>query len=138
MEILRHTFEIERYGVQDGEVIDLDSELITCHFALTIKALELFEEEYGKPVITVLFGGKQEETASSTFIKALACATYFTLEGNSFKQNQATKEAFKNLEIYSTLADDLAFTTELVGMAVKSIEARTKKAMKNNGKPVKN
>lgn len=133
MEILKHTFEIERYGVQDGEVVDLDPEMITCRFSLTIKAMELFEEEYGKPVISVLFGGKDGEATSTAFIKALACACYFVIDGSNIKQNQATKEQFKNLEIYESVSSDLAFTSELVGLAVKCIENRVKKSQKNNG-----
>lgn len=137
MEILKHTFEIERYGVQDGEVVDLDPELITCRFSLTIKAMELFEEEFGKPIITVLFGGDPSGIDSSDFIKALACSCYFVLENNTIKQNQATKEAFKNLEIYNTLSSDVAFTADLTGMVYKCIENRTQKSLKNNGKSVK-
>lgn len=137
MQILKHKFEVENIGIKDGEIVALDPTVIECNFSLTIKALELFEEEYGKPVINALFGKDRDETTSSAFVKALACSSYFVIEGNQIIQNQATKESFKNLEIYNTLGSDLSFTTEIVSMALKCVEETTKKNVENN-KPPKN
>ena len=129
---------MERLGVVDGEIVELDPERIECMFSLTNKALELFEEEFGKPIINVLFGKYGDDyTQNGQFIRALACSCYLKLEDNSIRQNQATKEAFKKLEIYPTLASDLQFVTELVSMAIECIEEKTKKTVENNA-PVKN
>lgn len=135
MQILKHKFEVENIGIKDGEIVALDPTIIDCNFSLTIKALELFEEEYGKPIINALFGKNREESTSSDFVKALACSSYFIIENNQIIQNQATKESFKNLEIYKTLGSDLSFTTEIVSMALKCVEEETNKNVENNKAP---
>lgn len=137
MEILKHTFEIPKLGVVNGDIVELDPERVTCSFALTIKALELFEEEYGEPIINVLFGNNNGEVTTGRFVRALACSMYLKIADGQILQNEATKEEFQNLEIYQSVASDLTFTANLVTTAVKSIEEKTKKDSANN-KQVKN
>lgn len=137
MEILKHTFEVTKLGVIDGEIVELDPEKITCHFALTLKALEMFEDEYGEPIINVLFASNNSDLASGRFVRALSCSMYLKVVDGQIMQNEATKEEFQNLAIYQSVGSDLTFATLLVSSAVKAVEEKAKKDAENN-KRVKN
>ena len=147
MKTLKYTFYKENIGVKEGELVELDPTTYECQFAVTMKSLELFEDEYGKPLINVIFGNQVngvvsgDETQSGAFVRALACASYIKIENNEVLQNEATKDEFKNLEIYNSVSSDLGFAAQLLGLAIGNIQERTQKALeeaKRNNKPRKN
>ena len=142
MKVLKYTFENEQLGVVDGEIVTLDPELITCHFSLTVKATALFEEEYGKPLINVLFkADKGDDMNTGRFYRALASSMYFEVQNGKIVQNEITKEHFQDMEIYPAIANDLVFVSQLTDCAMQCIDDQVKKATKNNKRddvPVKN
>lgn len=142
MKVLKYTFENRKLGVIDGDIVELDPEYITCHFSLTLKATELFEEEYGKPVINVLFrGDKNDDISTGRFIRALASSMYLEVNNGQILQNEVTQEHFQDLEIYKSIASDLIFVSELTDCAMLCIDEQIKNSTKNNKKesePVKN
>ena len=142
MKILKYVFENERLGVVDGEVVTLDPELITCYFSLTVKATSLFEEEYGKPLINVLFkADKDEDISTGRFYRALASCMYLEVDNGKVLQNEITKEHFQDLEIYPAISNDLVFVSQLTDCAMQCIDDQVKKSTKNNKReevPVKN
>ena len=142
MEQFKWTFEKENLGTKDGEIIELDPTVYHCQFALTLKALGMFEEEYGKPLMNVVFGGsgndiddQNTELGSPEFIRALACSTYIKIDNNQVYQNEATRDEFKNLEIYQSCANDLMFIGELVKAATKAIVEKVKNNLNEEGTP---
>lgn len=144
MKTLKHTFYKDNIGLKDGEVVELDPTKYECQFAVTTKSLELFEDEYGKPLINVIFGNQVdgvvsgEETQSGKFVRALACASYLKIENNEVYQSEATRDEFKSLDIYKSCSSDMGFVVQLLGMAIANIQDRTKRTIeeaKNAKKP---
>lgn len=133
MKVLKYTFENEQLGIVDGEIVTLDPELIPCHFSLTLKAAGLFEEEYGKPIINVLFKtDSSDEMSMGRFIRALASSMYFEIENGKIVQNEITKEHFQDLPIYGAVASDLYFVGQIIDCAMQCIDDQTTKSAKNN------
>lgn len=139
MEKLKYIFEIEHYGVQDGEPIELDPTFENYTFSLTLKALELFEMEMGNPLIKYFYGDLAKEQESGDFTRALASCCYLDLSNGEVKQNEATVETFKNTEAYKICAGDAFFSIALRSMAIKCFENRSRKSKgrNDNGKPLK-
>lgn len=133
MKVLKYTFENEQLGIVDGEIVTLDPELIECHFSLTLKATGLFEEEYGKPIINVLFKpDRSDEMSTGRFIRALASSMYFEVDNGKIIQNEITKEHFQNLPIYQAVANDLVFVGQITDCAMQCIDDQVTKSTKNN------
>lgn len=131
MKILKHTFVEERFGLVDGEVVELDPVETTLHFSLTLNAMGMFEEEYGESVIEVLLRNigqdgqaTGDEITSRAFVMALACSTFLKIENNEVFNNNATKEEFKTLPFYKSVASDIQFVSELIKMSFDCIMDR--------------
>lgn len=133
MKILKYTFYKDNLTVIDGEIVEADPTPYTLNFSLTMKGLELFEEEYGTPIINILLKEYAYEAESIEFLRALACSTYLKIDNNQVIQNEATVQEFKDMEeIYKSCASDAVFKVQLVSMAIECIEERAKKVKENN------
>lgn len=132
METLRYCFEIEHYGVADGEPVQLDSTFEDFKFSLTLKSLEMFEGEMGEPLIKYFYGDKAEDQTSGNFTRALASVCYMDLSDGTVKQNESTVEAFKNTEAYKICAEDAFFALALRTHAIKCFEERNKRSRERN------
>lgn len=137
MKILKYTFIEDKFGVVDGEVVELDPIETTLRFSLTLNAMGMFEEEYGESVIEVLLRNIGEngqavgdEITSRTFVMALASATYLKVENNEVYNNNATKDEFKTLPFYKSVASDIQFVSELIKMSFDCIMDRKAKGEK--------
>lgn len=140
MQFLKYKFYTEELVYENGEIKELDQEGQEFYFTLTLKSMELFEQEYHKPLISILLqDNNSDEVNSYEFIKALACSTYLKIEDYKILQNEFTQEEFKSFDVYKLCAGDMGFTAQVVGMAIQCIEDRAARASKNNeGKQGKN
>lgn len=139
MKIFNYTFFKDNLAVIDGEIVETDPTEYNMSFSLTMKGLELFEDEYETPIVNVLLRDNSFETESIDFIRAVACSTYLKIEDGKVVQNEATLKEFKEdfADIYKSCASDAAFKVQLIAMCIECIEDRSKKATKNgsNKKP---
>lgn len=131
METLKYKFEIPNVKIVDGDVVEDTPTEYECMFSLTVKSLELFEEETGRVLLNALFSDEQY-TTKPEYIRALACCCYFKIDGNSFVQNESTKDEFKKMPFYKTLGNDSLFIVNLQNMVIKSIAESNEKAKKAN------
>ena len=134
MKIFRYKFYKDNLTVLNGEVVEADPTVYEMTFSLTMKALELFEEEYGTPVINVLLRENNGEAETIEFIRALACSTYLKIDNNQIIQNEASMQEFKESEVYKSCASDAPFKVQLVNMAIECIRAKANKAKEDSDK----
>lgn len=160
-EIYKHTFYVDQVSVVDGELIIGDPVEYTYNFSLVMKGMDLFEKEYGKPLISTLTNivretnvktveelenlddnmdfllGMSSSFIDGKFIKALACASYIKIENNQPINNEFTAEEFKQLPVYPYVTSDFEFLGKMLSMAVSCIQDDNPKK-KQNQKKVKN
>ena len=158
-EIIKYKFYEEQINVVDGELVIGDPIEYECNFTLLIKGFDLFEKEYGKPIMQVLakifrdtgienlddinktsaIGNmvKAEETLfDAKFIKALASASYVKIVNSTPVNNEITVQEFKESPVYELITSDMEFVTELMSMTMDCLnrkeENKKKKIEKEN------
>lgn len=146
-EIIKHTFYVEQVSVVDGELVVGDPIEYTYNFTLLIKGFDLFEREYGKPIMQVLTKlfketgvedfdnidkagtikniiNANETLFDAKFIKALACASYVKINNSMPINNDITVQEFKESEVYELVTSDLDFITELLSMTLDCLNRK--------------
>lgn len=158
-EILKYKFYDEQVSVVDGELVIGDPVEYECNFTLLIKGFDLFEKEYGKPIMQVLaqifrdtgvenldnidkanaIGNmvKAEETLfDAKFIKALACASYVKIVNSTPVNTELTVQEFKESPVYELVTSDMEFVVQLMSMTMDCLnrkeEHKKKKIEKEN------
>lgn len=143
MKLVKHTFK------EQGKLEIIDDELITkqnefeLYFSLPMSALGLFEEEYGKPLVDVIIKNtagskiKGEELDSIEFSRAIACSMYIKVENGVVSNDEASKEEFKNMDIYKSIASDLPLRVKLVNCAIECLNDDATSSTKGDTKKSK-
>lgn len=161
-EIYKHTFYVDQVSVVDGELIIGDPIEYTYNFSLVMKGMDLFEKEYGKPLIASLTSIVKETNVKTVeelenldnnmdfllnmtdsfidgkFIRALACASYIKIENNQAINNEMTVEEFKESPVFPYITGDFDFLGKMLSMAISCIQDDVPKKNKNNQKKGKN
>ena len=126
MKILKHTFNIPTFEVKDDELVLTGEKNITYTFTLLHGGIGRFEENYGKPLMSVLTKINALDDAEKTgailekkFVSCLAAAAYVKIEGNKFENNRATYDEFMQKEVIDYLTDDISFVMSLLTMATE-------------------
>lgn len=150
--IIKHTFTETTLAIEDGELVEKVVSEKEYRFSLNMKGLDLFEREYGKPLIKTLtkviknvdFATLQDlQEASSQnmgvvmntidslidadFLKALACSSYISIVDDQPVNNDVTKEKFKETFAYSEMLNDIDFVIKLLNMAIDCVFSKQKK-----------
>lgn len=164
--IFKHTFFEERIAVENGELVMLEPLEHTYHFSLKMKGTDLFEQEYGKPLLPVITKAlantqidnpkniESEDIVSllnnsdalleGKMIKALAVASYIKIDGAQAYNNEQTALEFKESPVYSLVTSDFEFIGELFSMAIDCLmdsqkeSEKGKKLKKNKNEKAKN
>lgn len=142
MKIVKHNFEIQKGLEINGDEIVENSEIVELSFSLPLSALGLFEEEYGKPLVDLIVASLNSKDDNSTFnqvdfTRALACCMYLKIDSGKVINDQTSKEEFKNMDIYKSVASDLVLRTKLVQCAIDCINDNMSKTQNASGKPKK-
>lgn len=119
---------------------------ITLHFSLLHHGHSLFEQEYGKSVMSALAGNANDnaivaeknltkELLSAEFIQALACASYIKVDPQTgaMHNNALTIKEFKAMPIYSQITNDFVFIGKLNEMLMDCLPKNEEKKSNNNG-----
>lgn len=125
MKLVKHKFKESngKLEIVNDELQEISKE-IELYFSLPMSALGLFEEEYGKPLVDVIINNtrgnktKGEELDSIDFSRALACSMYIKVENGEVSNDNASKEEFKNMHLYQSVASDLPLRIKLVNCAI--------------------
>lgn len=128
--ILRYTFKTPKLEIVDGELVENGSEEETYTFTLLHKAVGIYEELAGEPLLATLSNLERREDGeldlqkilSQDFVSNLAAASYVKIEDDKFHNNRATAEEFKKKTIYSTCVSDFNFIQKLIGMATDCMQ----------------
>lgn len=144
MKLVKHTFKKQGQLRIEGDELKTTTEVFDLYFSLPISALGLFEEEYGKPLVDIIIKNTNnkgvtngEELDSIEFSRALACSMYLKVVDGTVYNNEETKEEFKNMEIYKTIASDLPLRVELVRNAINCINDINSSSTKDKSKKSK-
>lgn len=144
MKLVKHTFKKQGQLRIEGDELKTTTEVFDLYFSLPISALGLFEEEYGKPLVDIIIKNTNnkgvtngEELDSIEFSRALACSMYLKVVDGTVYNNEETKEEFKNMEIYKTIASDLPLRIELVRNAINCINDINSSSTKDKSKKSK-
>lgn len=143
--IIKHTFELPKLEVVDGELVENGTIQETYTFTLLHKGMGLFEELSDKPLMAYLMQFREgiesddldklsdeektsviEKLLSRNFINNLACASYTKIEDNKFHNNRATAEEFKKTYAYQKLTEDVDFILSLMTMATECLTEKMK------------
>ena len=157
-EIYKHTFYVDQVNLVDGELVIGDPVEYTYTFSLVMKGMDLFEKEYGQPLIKTLTDIVRSTNVKTVeelehlddnmdfllnmsgsildgkFIKALACASYIKIENGQAINNEMTAEEFKNLPAYDYVTSDFEFLGKMLSMALSCIQDDSGKKKQNQGK----
>lgn len=143
MKLVKHTFKESEGTLEiiDDEVIEKKKETTLC-FSLPMSALGLFEEEYGKPLVDVIINNtrgrtKGDELDSIEFSRALASSMYLKIENGKVTNDDASKEEFKNMELFKSVASDLPLRIALVNCAIECLNDENTPATKGGSKSKK-
>lgn len=155
-EIYKHTFFVDNVRVENGDLIIDEPTEYTYQFTLLMKGLDLFEREYGQPLIKALTTMIKETKVSDIndlenlndnmdfllnmtegvldgkFIRALACASYVKIENNQPINNEFTVEEFKELPVYPHITGDFEFLGKMMSMAINCVQDSGDKKKNNN------
>lgn len=144
MKLVKHTFkESDGHLEIVGDELKEVAKFIELHFSLPMSALGLFEEEYGKPLVDVIINNtrgnktKGEELDSIEFSRALACSMYIKIEDGKVTNDESSKEEFKNMNLYKSIASDLALRIALVNCAIDCLNDDETPSTKGNNKSKK-
>ena len=138
--IIKHTFEIPKLTVENGELVEGDPTKITYTFTLLFKGFGIFEELHGSPLFSALIdlvdeNGNDTESVkkmfSSSTIKDLAAASYVKIVGDKFHNNRATAEEFRKSQVYPLIENDYDFVTKLSTMAMECVYDEQKNKLNN-------
>lgn len=155
--VIKHTFIETTLQFEDGELVEKVVGEKEYRFSLNMKGLDLFEREYGKPLIktltkvlkTIDFGKLQamQELGEGTtaeimdtidnlidpsFLKALACSSYISIVDSQPINNDYTKEQFKESFAYQIMLNDMDFIIKLLNMAIECVFTKQKKKTSGN------
>lgn len=144
--LVEYTFEEDNIQIVDGEIIICDPKEYSARFMATTKALDLFEQDYGKPMIKTLLdmiasagisniediksgidNGMVGAMFETRFVKALASSCYFKIANGAFIQNEATAIEFRESPMYNLASNDVDFIVELIQSATNCIFEKQKK-----------
>ena len=148
--IIKHTFELPKLEVVDGELVENGTIEETYTFTLLHKGMGLFEELSDKPLMAYLMQFREgiesddlnnlndeekanviEKLLSRNFINNLACASYTKIEDNKFHNNRATAEEFKKTYAYQKLGEDIDFILSLISMATECLTEKMSSVQKS-------
>ncbi len=151
MKTFKHTFEDAQLVLIDGEVQEVDPVRYEATFSLTTASLLMFEEEYGKPLITAMTAlipssALKEDDVDFTkdeilgflnpdFIRALACSSYLKIENGKIFNNEASKKEFKDSPMNELCLTDFDFVQNIMSLATQCLYSGTQKV--KNGVPSK-
>lgn len=153
--VIEYTFKEYKQLVFNQKTKKLETKQydeVTLYFSLLHSGHALFEQMYGKSVISALASNNHEnkiiaeqnltkEMLSADFIQALASASYIKVDENTgaFHNNMVTVNEFKKLPIYNQIANDYVFIGKLMEMvmAVLPKEEGSKKPTPPTGKKKK-
>ena len=140
MKLVKHTFKQSegKLEIINDELVEKKKE-ITLYFSLPMSALGLFEEEYGKPLVDVIINNtrgknKGDELDSLDFSRALACSMYLKFSNGNVTNDNASKEEFKNMELFKSVASDLPLRIALVNCAIDCLNDDDTPATKGGSK----
>ena len=153
--IIKYKFKLEQVELVNEEPVVTNKEE-SYYFSLSHKGFGLFEEEYGKSLLSTLIDkvaslnltnlkvnesdDENEEVElnedtiemltnimESKFIKALAAASYIKIENNQVHNNKVTVNEFKSTLAYSKLETDITFINKMLNLAINSLPTEKKK-----------
>lgn len=155
--IIKHTFTETTLAIEDGELVEKVVSEKEYRFSLNMKGLDLFEREYGKPLIKTLtkviknvdfatlqniqdasnrnvgsIMGAIDNLIDADFLKALACSSFISIVDGQPVNNDLTKEQFKESFAYGEMLNDIDFVVELLNMAIDCVFSKTKKKESGN------
>lgn len=135
MKIFKHEFYESNLVVIDGEIAESDPTIYEAYFSLTTKSLLLFEEEYGKPLLTAITSimpkGKVEEeniNIDTEIIRALACSCYLKIDHGKIVLNELTKNEFKSSPMNELCLVDVEFINDILQLAMDCLTQKQSKA----------
>lgn len=139
MKIIKHKFVIPQLAIVNDELVETDPKEETYTFTLLHGGIGVFEENYGKSLLSVLMSMNRDNDderierliGDNTFILELASASYVKIENGKFENNRATSEEFKQKEVVEHLYD-VAFITKLLQMASECIVQQQKSVANNS------
>lgn len=128
--ILRYTFTTPKLELINDELVENGYEEETYTFTLLHKAVGIYEELAGEPLLATLSNLERKEDGeldlqkilSQDFVSNLAAASYVKIEADKFHNNRATAEEFKKKTIYSTCVSDFNFIQKLISMATECMQ----------------
>lgn len=135
MKIFEYTFKVPKLAVENGKLVERESDMETCTFTLLHKGFGLYEDLTGQPLMVKLLEMGEDDPmgtmVSKDFISNLACASYIKIEDGKFHNNRATAEEFRKSPVFSKTTQDVKFMRGLIRMALDCItdsEAKETKA----------
>lgn len=130
MKILKYTFDIPQYDIDDGDLIELEPKKETHTFTLLFKGMGVYEKLTDAPLITDV-QRMANKVLDINFVKNVACASWCKIENNQLHQNLSTAEDFKKTEAFNRIQSDMEFTNQLIDMVMDCcLSEQQKKQMK--------
>lgn len=117
MKVLKYTFEIPQFDIDDGELILLEPKKEKHTFTLMFKGMNVYEKLTGRPLLTDM-QKFENSSLDINFIRDVACASFCKIDNDKFHQNLSTVEEFKQTEAFNRISSDLEFTNQLLDMVM--------------------